>query len=129
MLKLLVHTEVLGLLLPRYLRLDLQTGIVSSGFYITILSGVKIILGYIATWFGRHMPTFRRRHSYILKIEMKRKRSLYKMFCVCVCLCVYHFLMPTRPEWNAHRILLAEFVGRQALGSKGGDKKTILQWI
>jgi len=35
---------------------------------------------------------------------------------------MYHFLMPTRPEWNAHRILLAAFVRRQALGRKGGDK-------
>ena len=75
------------------------------------------------------MPTFRRRLYYNLKIERKRKRRLYKMLCLCVCLCVYHFLVPTRPAWNAHRILLVEFVGRKALGSKGGEKKTILQRI
>ena len=44
---------------------------------------------------------------------------------VCVCLSVYHFLMPTRPAWNAHKILQAAYVGRQALGRKGGDKSKI----
>jgi hypothetical protein len=29
------------------------------------------------------------------------------------------------PAWNAHRILLAEFVVRQALGRKRGDKDNI----
>jgi hypothetical protein len=36
--------------------------------------------------------------------------------------------MPARPAWNAHRILLAEFVRRQELRSKG-ETKTISQWI
>jgi len=42
---------------------------------------------------------------------------------------MYHFLMPTRPAWNAHRILLAAFVVRQALGRKGGDKGNIMMDI
>jgi hypothetical protein len=33
--------------------------------------------------------------------------------------------MLTRPAWNAHRILLAKFLGRRALGRKRGGKDNI----